>query len=477
MTLLRRDTSGAAGVRRAWSPGRRLLLLALLAGAVQIVFGALSWVVGLNDVPPYGDTPEYLDLARTLRFDEYRTIGYLLVLRPFSGVSDGQLAMLYALQTAALCVVTTYLLMTVVAALPHSARALLAGRHGGVLLLWTAGVVVSAPLLLHYAEAVLTDSLATSASVLSLAAITRIALLDDRRPITFLLSVLAASGAVLLRAEKGYVLVGGAVLAVLLVQSSQGRRTSSALLLVLVVLVPVTAATAVNRATQTADQGRPALTVSALAFNRTVWPRMSDVHPHLPPETRAAFPPDRIADFDDNNYFVFEALQRFRAADGGGERHVRQATATALACCWADILRDTGRTSVEYLLAPITFAGQSLTGTGTWTSWNSSRLAEAHPRQSWVWTRWSFLVLALLLVVAGRSAGCGWRWLGVPGRRTVLLLVAGSSLHGLLFAATSGLEANVRYALPAVLVLQVLLGLTVVLGWLAGRRPDVVRTA
>lgn len=52
----------------------RTLYFALL---IALVLGGINWMAGnIHEVPQYGDTVEYLRLARTIDVDQYRTILY-----------------------------------------------------------------------------------------------------------------------------------------------------------------------------------------------------------------------------------------------------------------------------------------------------------------------------------------------------------------------------------------------------------------
>ena len=60
-----------------------------LLGAISLLALGLAWIAAnASLVPAYGDTSEYLELARTLQVDEYRTILYPAVLR-FGGAVRG----------------------------------------------------------------------------------------------------------------------------------------------------------------------------------------------------------------------------------------------------------------------------------------------------------------------------------------------------------------------------------------------------
>jgi len=451
--------------------GRRALLI--LGGALmmaQVGLGLAWWAADLDTVPAYGDTVEYLRLAGSLQVDSYRTVFYPAVLRG-AGDAAGWLHLplapvVYGLQAGVALAATLYLLSTlwaITAARPAGAG--LGQVRPGVrrlTLTLLALVLLTLPVVAHFSDTLLSDSLAASLLVAAVAAVVRIAVLGDVRLRTLALALLCATGAELARPEKIYVLapVVAAVLLGTLI-TRRGPRGVRAAALLTVAVVPAIAVTGINRATQTADLGRPPLTTSAMLFNRTAWPRLEAIRPHLPADVRAVISAADARAVDADNNQVTWALARLRAAAGGGDRLVDEVTRTALSCCWRSIALATaagvGRYSAPVLLYPIDLA----TGDATATPWMQSRMEMAHPQLTRALTGASIAVLALvelpLLIV----------WLVRAVRRprarphgaaaTVAVVVGVVLLNALVFAGTSGAVTNIRYALPSFILLSALL--------------------
>jgi hypothetical protein len=59
--------------------------------AIQVILGVTWTVQNLGDVPHYGDTQEYLQLARTLKVDLYRGIAYPALLAAVNHFSGGDM--------------------------------------------------------------------------------------------------------------------------------------------------------------------------------------------------------------------------------------------------------------------------------------------------------------------------------------------------------------------------------------------------
>jgi hypothetical protein len=470
-------TAGSRPPAARWLSGA-----ALLVGLLQSVTGVVWWVLDLTAVPAYGDTREYLELAGSLQVDSYRTLAYPTLVRTALEVGERTgvpyQVPLYLGQTALLVLAVWYVVRTVA---PSASRA-------KVLLATT--LVATSPLPLHYAASVLSDSTASSLFVVALAGTARLAFRADRSVRTVAVTGAATVGAGLVRSEKGMVLVAFAVavLLVLLVRRLRrgprphGRFRAAALVLVVAVVLPSAAATAVNRATQTADLGRPPLTLEATVFNRVVWPHLTEIRDQLPADARDRISPEDAAAFDVHNNGVMGMIQLMRDLDGGGDRITRAAIRAALACCAGTVAATAAADAGEYAVAPVTFLweGVPLVWDGapgvfpreTPTGWNITRMNEAHPTVTSAWLLVSWVLLVLLLAVAlvsastarrGRAGGRSGRRAGSPWTVGIVAVWLGTVLNACLFAASQGADANLRYALSTVLAVQCALVVTLVL--------------
>src|SRR5262245_10734990 len=114
-------------------------------------------------MPAYGDTIDYLERARTLQVDQYRTILYPAFLRisgvARQGVGAPSTAVAYAIQWSAVAASAALF----AAALANGLLTFRTSRRTSLALVLTTVVLVSTnPLVAHFACSVMSDSLATS---------------------------------------------------------------------------------------------------------------------------------------------------------------------------------------------------------------------------------------------------------------------------------------------------------------------------
>jgi hypothetical protein len=203
----------------------------------------------------------------------------------------------------------------------------------------------------------------------------------------------------------------------------------------------------VNRATQIPDPSQASLDLSSMAFNRVVWPRLARVYPHLSPEARASIPLDEAVRFDAHNNNVNALLIRNR----DNHHIIDQITLTTLQtfplAVIGKILYDLAKYTFPNLAFPLERASILPQSTATW--WTVSRMGVASPRLTRVALACAevfFLIvqlpLAIAIVIAGRERAL-WRH---PVCWFAATAVFGNAL---LFGLASGMDAHIRYALPA----------------------------
>lgn len=425
---------------------------ALGAYAMAILVGIAWWTVNLTAIPEYGDTREYIELARTFDVDQYRTVLFPAVLRltqEAAGVTGIPFqTLLYVLQTAVALGAAAYLFATLwrVAA-RNPRRTWLAEAptrlRRSVVALAAAGLFTT-PLVNHYALSVLSDSLATSLTVFAVASLIRVAVLRDHRVVTSATLIVSATAAALTRTEKIYVV--GLLVLVSMIVIARGWRVSRRVLatLSLALVVPAVLASSVNRATQTADSGRPAPTLTMAAFDRTVWPRMEKALPFVSPEARELVTVEQARAFDAMGQTVPPMVSRLRAFDEGGDRYVNEFTRAALRCCWVPILGRAAFDFAKYAAAALTYPAELLFGADAPTAWTHSRMSGAHPVATRAHVGTSFVLLVAVQVPLLVAAVRRRPW----AMSAALAIMAGAILvNAAFFTLVTGLNANIRYGL------------------------------
>lgn len=459
--------------RRRW-PAPAVLGAATLALVLagQVLLGAVWWVANITAVPEYGDTPEYLGLSDTLHVDSFRTLLYPLLLRAArevgSAVGVPWVALLYVGQLAVAVATTAFFVRALVP------------RISPVALLAVTGVLVTTLLPLHYTATVLTDSLATSFLLVLVAGLVRWAAHDDLGAGTVAALVGGTALSVLLRPDRLYISVAAGAVAWLVVAvrrtRSPGRRrvrstAAAAAVLVLAVVVPAVAATAANRATQTAPSVRPPVTRVGTLYDRIAYPYLDRVRDRLPAELAAAVPPPPPEVTSPVAWRV-ETLARLRAV--GGDDAVMTVVDETLACCAADVTRDVARDVLYGAGGPYTVARDAVAGTSL-TPWNISRMSAHRPTLSRVVVVWSVVsTVCLGLLTVGLVTAAARRRVPVPPGLVPACFVLGGTVLAVAgaFGVVSSVPVNSRYTLACQIALA-----AVPLVWLTWTTPRGTRAA
>jgi hypothetical protein len=441
----------------------RLSTLLSFMLTAQIVLAVAWTALNFNHVPRYGDTPEYIDLAKTLRTDAYRGVLYplMIYLAQRMGPASHFHWYIYILQLAMSLGASLYFF--------HILLSCLGSRAGGqekitsarrrALRLFCALLVSTNPLVLHFSLTVLTDSLALSFALLFVASLS--ALLLGISPGALHASVLLASfiGMSLMRAEKYHVGVGVLVASGLaygmIRRRSDLRGFLRRLSVPLAVLVVSTWAVFHVRETQTADLGRPPARAAVFAFNRCVWPNLAEMYPRLPARIKEIVTYEDALFFDKHKHHVNFLMSKIQRATGDWdetESMLKEMTKLCLRDHPARAAFSIGRDFLKYVFSPFVVVYESFDGSGI-MKWTYSRMSMFHPRLTWVFTRYSFILLIiqlpLLLVAVTRLAQkdpasprrAGLILFSVP---SVLFLLVNSAF----FSCVSTLGMHNRYALP-----------------------------
>ena len=323
-------------------------------------------------------------------------------------------------------------------------------------------LTVTNPLVAHFALSLMTDSLAgsfTMALVACLAlAIDDSAWVRARRRIWLGVALLCLVLMAWSRVEKLYVAAALALIAgVWLVRIRRPLGAAPRRRLATVAALFVAALGAVlllNRATQTFNPRRPPLDFSGLAFSRVVWPRLARVYPYLAPEAQAQISYAEAVNFDAHNNHVALLRSELLERSADNRRILDEITVTTLYTFPLAVLGKTGFDVIKYALPNIAFPLEcaSILPQSVPTSWTVSRMAEAHPRLTWIALASAeafFLFVQLPLAVVSAVSRTTRRLWSQP----IFWLTASAILiNAMLFGLGSGLDAHIRYALPAYLM-------------------------
>lgn len=414
------------------------LYLALSSGLVVLyVLIALAWAAfNLTAEPQYGDTPEYWQIAKTLIFDSWRTIGYPLVVRAASlvGSIDYQHAAVYAFQTA----LSVAALWVFFGTLRLAARRAPNVRHDLIL----ATLVVCTPVVAHFNFSILSDSVATSLFVIGGAALLRLAVLKTVTPGAMTLALVGIAGSGLVRQDR--LLCFAVILVGLAIWMAMHRRYTHALAVGLLLLACV-GTIQLNRLTQsTIAGGRPAISAPFLIFDRTVRGRLSQLMPDMPSVIRARITPADASHWDES--ITYSAVVADKLSDAPGQAAMVSGALTAVRHHGLSIAAHGAVEAAQYLVTPVTYVAftiaPQLPGAES-TSWTYSRMANWTPDLTLAYVA-VFVALMLIAVVVAfkRFPPKGLEKLTAVYWLFVVAVI--TAVH----VGTSSLGFHLRYALP-----------------------------
>lgn len=317
---------------------RRILLPIWLAlvGA-HVVLGVVWIAQNFDTVPDYGDTGDYLNLARTLEVDSYRGIAYPALIASVNRLPGGagllrsagrgaagpkmKAGVLYlqTLQMLASLAGLVYFLRVFVGRVEPPAASRWIPRATALLLL---ALLFLDPLVAHFGLAIMTDSLALSAALAFCAALADFGLGRSRRwlsgPVLLASFVLAAS----LRVEKLWVLAC-ATLATLSVWLLLQRRVPQAerafslargLAIAGIVLAGSLAVVALHSSAKV--DGRRWPMYDSMLHARIVFPNVSRVYDQLPQNVQARLSRKEAVRHDTDSIVGFRIINDATGASG-----------------------------------------------------------------------------------------------------------------------------------------------------------------
>jgi hypothetical protein len=399
--------------------------------------GALWVTLNLGDVPQYGDTREYLKLARSLEVDSYRGIVYPALLRATDHLHgepsiltpprrwDSERGRVLGRGLLGVQVFQAVISLLCLAYFVHVLVDLgfLRRRFGhngplvGAALL--IGLLVLDPLVSHFNLSIMTDGLALSASLAFCAALTDFYV--RRSPSWLSGSILLAAHMLAsgLRAEKNLVLIGTMASTMVLWSLAQRRRGEPSvfrgtrpLVAIGLVCLGAFATVAIQRSVYR-DQARWPIR-SWVLHQRVIFGNLGEVWDELPERSRSMLTPEQVQRFDEHIIYGRVIIDQATSGDAElRERLISDLSSTVLRSRWSPIVLDILKDFSENVLATFSFYFRlgvlALGGHDTFervfhsdgTEWTCSRLAHHHPTSSKIYLALAsvvFLVAALLAV-------------------------------------------------------------------------------
>ena len=434
---------------------QRLLLSIVLTAPFAI---SIIWIIrNFHHVPQYGDTVEYLSLTTNLKVDQYRTVLFPFYLHIFGISSEisnqipwcllGKLTLSFIAGIMLAC------------AMLHDIAPSMVSKTRGILIVLTAALYTTCtPLLAHLSLSLMSDSLACSFTIATVASLS-MTLNQYKAGKPMWQWDLAAAICIFLmsasRVDKLY--LGIALTCVTLAWLCRswitiGKQHLSRHFrrLALVLCIPMAATVLLNHATQVYNTNRPPLDLSSLTFNRVAWPNLERVYPYLSDDAHKFISSADAKQFDSHNNYVYPMLTRILSNPSGGKRIVNEITAKTFQHFPGRVIGKTVFDIAKYALPclafPLELAKTLPLSIGT--DWTYTRMDMYTPGLTRVWLIASFGILLLIqLPLAASQTRRSWKqWATGP---TVLISLTTVIVNSLLFGLESGMDAYVRYALPA----------------------------
>jgi 4-amino-4-deoxy-L-arabinose transferase-like glycosyltransferase len=365
--------------------------LGLITSAVLIfvflsAFAGAVWMSrNISNIPEYGDTGEYLVLSKHLLVDQYRGIlyPYLLNLSNYWAYVIGINIqhVVYCIQIL-LTFFSSYLLAYAISpylrkdgpSVPCQLPAFFAGA-----------VVLLDPLVAHFSLTILADSLATSFTMMFLSFLI-FALKDNKRQFLYIaLSTLFLVFISLIRIDKlyfGLIVFFFFIVLLALKNKSQGnRRKKTAIAFSIFSLcVAMLCVSFVKSETQIYNHNRPPLDISSLAFNRIVWPRMSDAYKYFPVKIKEKITEAEAQEFDKHSNNVFPFLVK-TLQENDGKKIISSITRITLEHFPIQVAAKTAFDFAKYTVPNLMFPLEALgiLPTSVATSWTITRMEMFQP--------------------------------------------------------------------------------------------------
>jgi hypothetical protein len=453
---------------------KHVTLVLVLGLAIVTIGVGFTWTwMNLGDVPGYGDSHEYVQIASKLKVDRYRGILYPAVLSLVRiWREDPDTVQYYRdVQLIQLCVfiVSLAYFLYVIADtkfLRNSGRR----AHVVVGLGLLFALLFFDPLIAHFNLSIMPDGLALSGSLIFCAAF---ADLGVRRThpaiagIALLLGHLLTAG---VRVEKNVILVTTTVITVVIWITLSRRQASPmlphlrrhAVIALFIVATGFGIVLSVHRAFYEPSVRWP--TWISVAHNRIIFPNLRLAYDDLPESVRSVIHPEDARIYDLHLRNAWAVMNDVTGNDPERlDQLTRELLIPVLRARWPAIAGSIVTDTTENILAPFSFyarltrwicggAKESVYRGGEATSWTYHNLAKPHPWSSGIFVALSasiFVVTAMIAMLYARARVRDRGWSFAP--RVLIMITpcaAFIAVNALAFAATVSL-VHIRYTILA----------------------------
>ncbi|HGY9285869.1 TPA: hypothetical protein ACNTWS_002492 [Escherichia coli] len=430
-----------------------LTLITALSLISNIAIGAIWVYINFDAIPAYGDTTEYFSLSKTLIVDQYRGILYPAILRVAS-ILSGYLPVTHLIYTIQLILCTFSIFYFCTTILDKNKRA-------KSLSFIIAISVTLNPLIAHFCMSILTDSLTTSFTIIFISSLIRALSRDSTTKQTcfdFLIAALSLIMMSSLRIDKLYMSIFVFLFSICTLIFLAKNNVSRALMGLSFLLISASAAIAIKHSTTAYNHNRPPLDISSMAFNRVVWPRMTEVYPFLDNTVKSQITIDDSKLFDSHNNYVYPLLTR-ELEKPNGKKVIDNITLTTIKHFPTEVAYNVAFDFIKYSLPNFQFPLEeyNILPQSVATSWTIERMEMHRP----ITTKAYLIVglvnlLSITLIAAWSLLNNNIKFFRKTAH-SALIIISAILTNSALYTLSSGMHAHIRYALPSYTIIQSLL--------------------
>lgn len=396
------------------------LLIGLIAvfSLIQICTG-LAWMLfNHNYIQQFGDTAEYLNLSKSMKFDEYRMILYplFLVMCEKTGAIFGisQTGMIYFIQT----IISFFSFFYFSYVFLHAFLRRISNNTKNLkpilfysTVFYISLFLVTIPVVTQYNLAILVDSLSLSFIVISLTAMTDVLFLGKSRLFNYVIIGISMLLQFQLRIERKYVFI--LLLFFFFLYLYKSVKTFSeafkrVLPFVIILIVALSANTIINKQIQQPGlYNRPLISPKSQLLFLPLWPNFELCYDDFPEEFKNTFTIEEMKNVDQNANLMIYGIYPKLADLFGAEK----ANDLIFSCDVAIIKNYPDRlitraayNVIQYILSPLQIVFNINGITAGASEWNFSRMYEATPAMTTFYYKSSLYMFIILLITSIASA-------------------------------------------------------------------------
>lgn len=425
---------------------RFFLILILIT--LYIILGISFLKLNIFRIPQYGDTHEYLSLSKTLIVDQYRGVAYPWIIH-YIMASGCSIFFIYVVQ----------MIVSILAIVFYVRLSFIGNKSSIRIILISSLIVFFNPLVLHFNESILTDSIAASLVMLFIINL----VLLNKQYISFHTNILLYGSLFLItvilsliRVEKLYLVVLLFIFHVAYVCYKSMFSYRRIFSLVMCFMLSLSVIHYIKKETMVNNANRAPLTISAAIFSRVVWPQMTKVYPYLTPEERSVISLSDAKKFDEHNNNV--NLMTLKLIDQNHQDFFYSISKAVIEHFPLNVLGKILFDYIKYTIPIITFPLECLNilpQSGA-TSWTISRMFDGADTSKSIfqilYLYIGFCISAISVIIIAWDMSFKK---SIPiNKEMVLYSIVTILINSLMFTMATGMDSHIRYALPSYMILS-----------------------